>query len=128
MEKSKKVDNKKDVYLPPDCIGEVISFLEDQETFFKIYGLSKSVKWYIQNKNPLCARNVLFKMYKCPKDKKKKRPVFVYRVQLFVDMNDDFELKFLNGIKQLDLSYYGENLTVKGWKNFTKLINFAFEK
>jgi Leucine-rich repeat (LRR) protein len=131
-----------------DCIGEIISFLNDQKTFFKLYSLSKRVKFYIENENPMCAKNVLFLMYKFPKkylkfvitckvkfklrDKHLQYFIGVHSLYIFNHYSEhitDEGLKYLKGIKNLILSN-NQNITDKGLKYLKgiKSLNLLYNK
>jgi len=130
--KRRKIVITRDIYLCLDCIGEIISFLFDQETFFNILYLSKRVKWYIENENPTCAINVLFCVYKPPKSLLQRfvsRCIVEFEVKdlkffeevklLDIDQSGnitDEDLKNLKGIKELDF-YWNDNITDEGLKH-----------
>jgi len=111
----------RDVYLCLDCIGEIISFLSDQETFFNIFYLSKRVKSYIENENPTCARNVLFWVHKPPKSLLQR---FVSRCRVEFKVID---LKFFKRIQSLNI-FQSSKITDKGLKYLTGIKSLTLNR
>ena len=50
--------------LPLDCIGQIVLYLSDVQTLFKVLILSSDVKKYIEDYR--CSRNVVFYFKKPP--------------------------------------------------------------